>query len=65
MIIIKYKFIKKSIILRFLNLFSYPLFCLMFFIYFLVGAIILYFIYGMRNSNLQHDQSIDDAPDIG
>jgi len=37
----------------------------MFFVYFLVGAIILYFIYGMRNSNLQHDQSFDDAPDIG
>jgi APA family basic amino acid/polyamine antiporter len=44
---------------------SVPYNVLMFFVYFLVGAIILYFIYGMRNSNLQHDQSIDDAPGIG
>lgn len=38
---------------------------LIFFIYFLVGAVALYFIYGMRNSNLQHDQMMDDAPDMG
>jgi APA family basic amino acid/polyamine antiporter len=38
---------------------------LMFFIYFLIGAIVLYFVYGMRNSNLQHDQMTDDAPDMG
>jgi APA family basic amino acid/polyamine antiporter len=38
---------------------------LMFFVYFLIGAIVLYFVYGMRNSNLQHDQLTDDAPDMG
>jgi len=38
---------------------------LMFFIYFLIGAIVLYFVYGMRNSNLQHDQLADNAPDMG
>ena len=42
-----------------------PVNVLMFFVYFLVGAIALYFIYGMRNSNLQHDQMQDDAPDMG
>jgi basic amino acid/polyamine antiporter, APA family len=26
---------------------------------------VLYFIYGMRNSNLQHDQMMDAAPDMG
>ena len=25
----------------------------------------IYFIYGMRNSNLQHDQMADEAPDMG
>ena len=38
---------------------------LMFFVYFLIGAIVLYFVYGMRNSNLQHDQLTDDAPEMG
>jgi APA family basic amino acid/polyamine antiporter len=42
-----------------------PFNVLIFFIYFLVGAVALYFIYGMRNSNLQHDQMMDDAPDMG
>lgn len=38
---------------------------LLFFFYFLAAAIVLYFVYGMRNSNLQHDQMMDDAPDMG
>ncbi len=33
--------------------------------WFLVGAVILYFVYGMRNSNLQHGQPQDDAPEMG
>jgi APA family basic amino acid/polyamine antiporter len=44
---------------------SVPQHVLVLFLYFLVGAVLIYFVYGMRNSNLQHDQSIDDAPDIG
>ena len=44
---------------------SLPKHVLMMFVYFLVGAILIYFIYGMRNSNLQHDQLTDDAPDMG
>jgi APA family basic amino acid/polyamine antiporter len=44
---------------------SVPYNVLLFFVYFLIGAIMLYFIYGMRNSNLQHDQSMDDAADMG
>lgn len=42
-----------------------PLNVLMFFVYYMVGALALYFIYGMRNSNLQHGQEQDDAPDMG
>jgi basic amino acid/polyamine antiporter, APA family len=42
-----------------------PMNVLMFFVYFLVGAVLLYFIYGMHNSNLQHDQMMDKAPDMG
>lgn len=38
---------------------------LMFFAYFMVAALALYFIYGMRNSNLQHGDPQDDAPDMG
>jgi APA family basic amino acid/polyamine antiporter len=44
---------------------SVPDHVLMSFVYFLIGAILIYFVYGMRNSNLQHDQSMDDAPDMG
>jgi basic amino acid/polyamine antiporter, APA family len=42
-----------------------PTHVLMLFVYFLIGMVALYFIYGMRNSNLQHDQMMDDAPDMG
>ncbi len=44
---------------------SVPNDILMLFFYFLAAMILLYFIYGMRNSNLQHDQMMDDAPDMG
>jgi APA family basic amino acid/polyamine antiporter len=36
---------------------------LRFFLWYMVGAIALYFLYGMRNSNLQHGEQQDDAPD--
>ena len=42
-----------------------PLNVLTFFAYFMVGAVALYFIYGLRNSNLQHGEAQDDAPDMG
>lgn len=37
---------------------------LKFFIWYLVGGGILYFVYGMRNSNLQHGLQQDDQPDL-
>ena len=36
---------------------------LRFFLWYMLGAISLYFLYGMRNSNLQHGEWQDDAPD--
>jgi len=38
---------------------------LQFFMWYLVGAVLLYFLYGMRNSNLQHGEGQDEAPDMG
>ncbi|MFN4240668.1 MAG: amino acid permease [Erythrobacter cryptus] len=38
---------------------------LQFFLWYLVGAVLLYFLYGMRNSNLQHGEGQDEAPDMG
>ena len=38
---------------------------LQFFMWYLLGGIVLYFVYGMRNSNLQHGETQDDAPDMG
>lgn len=38
---------------------------LTFFFWFMLGAIILYFVYGMRNSQLQHGEEQIDAPDMG
>jgi APA family basic amino acid/polyamine antiporter len=38
---------------------------LQFFIWYLLGGIVLYFVYGMRNSNLQHGEPQDQAPDMG
>jgi APA family basic amino acid/polyamine antiporter len=37
---------------------------LQFFGYFMIGAVALYFIYGMRNSQLQHGEKQIDAPDM-
>jgi APA family basic amino acid/polyamine antiporter len=42
-----------------------PLNVLMFFVYYMVGALALYFVYGIHNSNLQHGDPQDDAPDMG
>jgi APA family basic amino acid/polyamine antiporter len=42
-----------------------PLNVLMFFVYYMVGAVALYFLYGIHNSNLQHGEWQDDAPDMG
>ena len=38
---------------------------LQFFLWYMLGGVILYFAYGMRNSNLQHGEGQDDAPDMG
>ncbi len=38
---------------------------LQFFLWYLAGGVLLYFIYGMRNSNLQQGEIQDDAPDMG
>ncbi len=37
---------------------------LRFFLWYLAGGIVLYFVYGMRNSNLQHGVPQDDLPDL-
>jgi APA family basic amino acid/polyamine antiporter len=42
-----------------------PLNVLMFFVYYMIGGVVLYFVYGIRNSNLQHGDPQDDAPDMG
>jgi len=42
-----------------------PLNVLMFFVYYMIIGVALYFLYGIRNSNLQHGEQQDDAPDMG
>ncbi|HEX8193764.1 MAG TPA: amino acid permease [Allosphingosinicella sp.] len=37
---------------------------LKFFLWYMVGGVALYFVYGMRNSNLQHGEPQDDQPDL-
>ena len=37
---------------------------LQFFLWYMAGGVVLYFVYGMRNSNLQHGEWQDDAPDM-
>jgi APA family basic amino acid/polyamine antiporter len=37
---------------------------LKFFLWYMVGGIVLYFVYGMRHSNLQHGEPQDDQPDL-
>jgi APA family basic amino acid/polyamine antiporter len=34
------------------------------FLWYMVGGVLVYFIYGMRNSNLQHGSDQDDVPDL-
>jgi APA family basic amino acid/polyamine antiporter len=38
---------------------------LQFFLWYMAGAMVLYFAYGMHNSNLQHGEPQDDAPEMG
>lgn len=38
---------------------------LQFFLWYMLGALVLYFAYGMHHSNLQHGEAQDDAPDMG
>lgn len=45
-------------------IFTVPWSVLQFFLWYLVGAVLLYFLYGMRNSNLQHGEGQDEAPDM-
>lgn len=40
-----------------------PSHVLMYFLWYMIAMAVLYFIYGMRNSNLQHGELQDDAPD--
>lgn len=44
---------------------SVPMNVLMFFVYYMIGGVTLYFVYGIHNSNLQHGDPQDDAPDMG
>ncbi len=44
---------------------SVPVNVLMFFVWYMLGGVVLYFAYGMRNSNLQHGDWQDDAPEMG
>ena len=37
---------------------------LKFFLYYMAGGVVLYFVYGMWNSNLQHGEDQDDQPDL-
>lgn len=38
---------------------------LKFFLWYMLGGVVLYFVYGMRNSNLQHGEAQDPGPDMG
>ncbi len=38
---------------------------LKFFLWYMLGGVVLYFAYGMRHSNLQHGETQDQAPDMG
>ena len=44
---------------------SVPWDVLKFFLWYMLGGVVLYFAYGMRHSNLQHGEGQDDAPDMG
>jgi basic amino acid/polyamine antiporter, APA family len=38
---------------------------LQFFLWYMLGALVLYFAYGMHHSNLQHGEAQDEGPDMG
>jgi APA family basic amino acid/polyamine antiporter len=38
---------------------------LQFFLVYVIGGVVLYFVYGMHNSHLQHGEPQEDAPDMG
>lgn len=42
-----------------------PVSVLTFFLWYMLGGIVLYFVYGIWNSNLQHGEPQDDAPEMG
>jgi basic amino acid/polyamine antiporter, APA family len=42
-----------------------PVSVLTFFLWYMLGGVVLYFVYGMRNSNLQHGEPQDPGPDMG
>ena len=42
-----------------------PVSVLMFFLWYMLGGVVLYFVYGMWNSNLQHGEDQDDQPVMG
>lgn len=42
-----------------------PVPTLMFFLWYMLGGVVLYFVYGMHNSNLQHGEPQDPGPDMG
>ena len=44
---------------------SVPVNVLMFFVWYMLGGVVLYFAYGMRHSNLQHGEWQDEAPEMG
>jgi APA family basic amino acid/polyamine antiporter len=44
---------------------SVPWDVLKFFLWYMLGGVVLYFVYGMRHSNLQQGEWQDDAPEMG
>jgi basic amino acid/polyamine antiporter, APA family len=45
-------------------IFKVPADVLTFFMWYMIGGVVLYFVYGMRNSNLQHGETQDPGPDM-
>jgi APA family basic amino acid/polyamine antiporter len=46
-------------------IYSIPWDVLKFFLWYMLGGVVIYFLYGIWNSNLQRDQAQDDGPDMG
>ncbi|MEI9851049.1 MAG: amino acid permease [Sphingomonas sp.] len=42
-----------------------PVSVLLFFLWYMLGGVVLYFVYGMHNSNLQHGEPQDPGPEMG